>query len=47
MSLLTAATISGVSPGESRSSTAGVAASLSSQSRKPPTVSPLTGAKAS
>ena len=46
MTLLTAATISGVSPGASAASTSGVAASLSSQLRKSPTVRWATGAKA-
>ena len=46
MSLLTAATISGVRPGASARSTAGVAWAESSQSRKAPTVSEATGAKA-
>jgi hypothetical protein len=47
MSLLVAATISGVSPG-ARAVNAAVSASHdSSQSRKPPTVSDRTGAKAS
>jgi hypothetical protein len=38
MSLLTAATISGVSPGDTAVSTSASAASSSSHSRKPPTV---------
>jgi hypothetical protein len=46
ISLLTAATISGVRPGARACRVAGVAASDSSQSRKPPTVRWATGAKA-
>lgn len=46
ISLLTAATISGVKPGASAASTSVVATSDSSQSRKPPTVRWATGAKA-
>lgn len=42
----TAAAISGVTPGASLRRISGVAASDSSQSRKPPTVSEATGAKA-
>ncbi len=44
--LLTAAAISGVRPGASAASVSVVASSDSSQSRKPPTVSDATGAKA-
>ena len=46
ISFETAATISGVSPGASAASASPVAASDSSQSRKPPTVRWATGAKA-
>ncbi len=46
ISLDTAATISGVSPGASAARLASVAASPSSQSRKSPTVRCATGAKA-
>ena len=46
MSLLTAATISGVSPGARSLSTVVSASQDSSQSRKPPTVSDRTGANA-
>ena len=46
ISLLTAAAISGVSPGASAASASLVAASDSSQSRKPPTVRCATGANA-
>ena len=45
-SFATAATISGVSPGDSVASASPVAASDSSQSRKSPTVSEATGASA-
>jgi hypothetical protein len=44
--LLTAAAISGVTPGASAVSAGVVASSESSQSRKPPTVRCATGAKA-
>ena len=44
--LVTAATISGVRPGATAVSAAVVAASLSSQSRRPPTVRWATGANA-
>jgi hypothetical protein len=46
MSLLTAATISGVRPGARSVSTVVSASQDSSQSRKPPTVSDRTGANA-
>ena len=46
ISLLTAATISGVSPGPRAARASGDAAGDSSQSRKPPTVRGRTGAKA-